>query len=640
MHAAHPLPTAAELVAARADYLDLFRDPSPDKRYALPFPTGHHVIGDLPLTGVTLLLGRNGAGKSTILESIAACLRGTPSPRQRIEHVTARFSNSEVDLWESLEYRYDLDLGDPAEGDDIVIHPYRPGVRLAALPEGSEDEIRFVDDDGEPFTGLTTSGRGWFQLNADGEVMEGATKLLPWAHRVAYFPAEMLPLDQELSAALGLRTESPHSWSEERLGLDDHGEVDAATARDAAELSAWINALAPRFLQQLGRFEVTVSSAMERVKGAADANIHVRRDDGERLPVSELSSGQLRWLQIATTVAGLGLKCKCERVIRDGTAYGFQDNPAQLLVLIDEPELHLHPFAQSDITEWLERLHARGVRFVLATHSARLLTTEPSIAHLMRVQGGERLQVEVIDADALSLIDQYGEDLGLGRDAVYSVLAGVLVVEGIDDQRVVEHFYGDELRRRRMLVLPIHGTRNASNAGILELLADLNVPIHIMFDKLGAEDSNEMAAARRAMRRLKDLGQQPMLVPFPGPDILTGVSLESVAEAWPSDRRKITQLSEGTLRWEPVLSAYQAGKDGSFKAWFMGELGRSNPTIAMRDLIDRLLQMPDAAPTRELDEPMSALLAGHVHADLDALARESTLRDREPRSEGSSERDD
>ncbi len=51
------------------------------------------------------------------------------------------------------------------------------------------------------------------------------------------------------------------------------------------------------------------------------------------------------------------------------------------ILLVDEPELHLHPTAVEDVTDWLRQRSADGQSLVVATHSPtvmRLATPAPS----------------------------------------------------------------------------------------------------------------------------------------------------------------------------------------------------------------------------------------------------------------------
>lgn len=139
----------------------------------------------------------------------------------------------------------------------------------------------------------------------------------------------------------------------------------------------------------------------------------------------ELSSGEAQALTLGLdvlTMAGL---------------WEIEKRPARLL-LIDEPDAHLHPDLQVRLADFLVKVGARfSVQIVVATHSTTLLT---ALAHF----AGDEASVVYIDRSkaeqrARRITREMREMAGvLGGHVLMGPLFGapLLLVEGDDDYRV------------------------------------------------------------------------------------------------------------------------------------------------------------------------------------------------------------
>lgn len=143
----------------------------------------------------------------------------------------------------------------------------------------------------------------------------------------------------------------------------------------------------------------------------------------EPIMAADLSDGQLSWLAfIALT----------------------RLNPGRALLAVDEPELHLHPSLLGRVVTMLARLPG-GAPVVLSTHSDRVLELLDDPADAVRVCSleGSRAHLSRIDAAELPRwLEKFG-DLGQVRAAGY--LARILVpINEVDVPPSVEGTDGEE----------------------------------------------------------------------------------------------------------------------------------------------------------------------------------------------------
>lgn len=126
------------------------------------------------------------------------------------------------------------------------------------------------------------------------------------------------------------------------------------------------------------------------------------------------------------------------------------------IVIIEEPESHLHPLAQSQLAELFSQVsHQRGVQFIIETHSEHLLT---------RLQ--RRVAEQIIDPEALAIyfverdgtrakistlqLDDYGEisnwPVNFFGDEMGDIAARTMAAmqRKIDEKRITPPREGDE----------------------------------------------------------------------------------------------------------------------------------------------------------------------------------------------------
>jgi predicted ATP-dependent endonuclease of OLD family len=128
------------------------------------------------------------------------------------------------------------------------------------------------------------------------------------------------------------------------------------------------------------------------------------------------------------------------------------------VVLLDEPELGLHPDLQRQFVEYLGRLaEEKRLQFFLATHSQVLLNYADLITYYRIVNTGGKRQLERVEESA---IDTLLSDLGLRPSDVLNQDI-CLLVEGASDviffEHIIRNVYCDEFDRVAISVLQYGG---------------------------------------------------------------------------------------------------------------------------------------------------------------------------------------
>ena len=248
------------------------------------------------------------------------------------------------------------------------------------------------------------------------------------------------------------------------------------------ELTEEANRLLPSFVAARGEvvLEPRPDPAPDDAGGGA-VDVVLREHEGGECGIDVLGRGVARWVAIAVRAAA--------RRLRSGRAPGAAA-PFPGVLLIDEPEAHLHPGAVKSVARWLvDRTREDGIGVVVATHEVEFLDLPADSAQLIYVSRapGEYTRAEAVGGDLLGALESHAGDLGLSRGQILLRSKGVLVVEGAHDVAVLRRYYDRRLRERRMLLLPLHGLHEALSLLELEFLARLDVPLVLLCDNAREE---------------------------------------------------------------------------------------------------------------------------------------------------------
>jgi hypothetical protein len=247
-------------------------------------------------------------------------------------------------------------------------------------------------------------------------------------------------------------------------------------------------------------------------------------ENGRKFPLASVGSGIARW-------ASYSIRLACQELL-DGTIAGDPNTDAMLLeddfsddemspfvvelperisydgatpydeiaalrilpskldvvLLLDEPEAHLHPRAVASIGEWLLDIAPRVASVVVATHHPALFNLRGIGLQkhvVLRSQGTS--VVEPWNPASEELVDQLAHQIGLTAGDLFVMSRFVLFVEGAHDVVILEEFFGDLFRGSMVRLVPLRGAYNISLLATSDIVWQMGIPIGVLTDGTNVE---------------------------------------------------------------------------------------------------------------------------------------------------------
>jgi hypothetical protein len=142
---------------------------------------------------------------------------------------------------------------------------------------------------------------------------------------------------------------------------------------------------------------------------------------------------------------------------------------------------------------------------VVATHSPTIFNYTPSearITSLERTAEGEHTVQDITEAGSTlgEWLLEFGPQLGVETLDGLFLYRGFLLVEGPHDVAVLDHFYGDELKERQILPVPLWGIKGTFDLTEARILRYTKKPAALLVDNIGYEgiEATQLAEATRA----------------------------------------------------------------------------------------------------------------------------------------------
>lgn len=324
----------------------------------------------VPLEGYTPLVGQNNTGKSSILQAISWVLK--PSAL-------------------SL-----TDFHDPAKSVEVVA--CIEGITQEVLGLIPEEKHR------KSITPYCRDGRLWIRALATGTTSKMLTKEVwdtekcPKNDEPEHWRDYPTGISQAVSALLPepLFVRAMHDIGEE-LGkakagttikslldeimvpmLEDHAELNNALGRIRNILAADGQSRS----DHLKRFDIDASSALEHLFPGLALDLDLQIVDVREffkagdLHVTDQITGDRRRFDQMGTGAQRAIQLALIRYLADTRRHGDNQSRSRRLLLIDEPELYLHPQGIRRLRQALASLAQAGFQVVFSTHSPLMLSRD------------------------------------------------------------------------------------------------------------------------------------------------------------------------------------------------------------------------------------------------------------------------
>ncbi len=160
------------------------------------------------------------------------------------------------------------------------------------------------------------------------------------------------------------------------------------------------------------------------------------------------------------------------------------------LLLIDEPELYLHPFAVEQVRVALKTLSANGYQVIFSTHSAQLVpASDAQYALLVRKDGQgatscrRRLRdaIQIVVPDSVHQMEQL---FTLGHSSQILFADRVVLTEGKTEQRLLPNLYAAvrsrSLGQERTALVAQSGVNDTMKS--MQILAAMDMPAKAVVD--------------------------------------------------------------------------------------------------------------------------------------------------------------
>lgn len=339
-------------------------------------------------------------------------------------------------------------------------------------------------------------------------------------------PYDNLLLSRVPSLRSPLRISETQPWfvvqKESPYRLQRMVEID----RMVREVETIATSLLPPFLAEIGGQEPQI--VVDLGEGY-HPSVRVRWGVRDPVPVDQIAEGYRLWVVLAVRCAIRHIERWLEREWAFNALVGLEYGPAEfrqlrsvgrrlprdrlthfkapqlrdLIVLIDEPERHLHPAAQRAAARWLRRFAMNWeMTVMLATHAPAFLAIDDARYNEVRRNVDGHMILEPVDPRELKHQQELAARLGFDRGELSHQYRAILLVEGAHEELVLGEWFADDLQEARVLLLPIRGTRNlGSITWALEgLLRFIELPVGFLFDE---DETTERIA--KLVRRLKDV---------------------------------------------------------------------------------------------------------------------------------------
>ncbi|MDC3956441.1 AAA family ATPase [Polyangium jinanense] len=403
---------------------------------------------DGSLAGWTVFAGRNGTGKTTLLQAIALCLTGPSEARQLLPSFSTWLRGGAREGKVDIEFEFDdASLGEilPGSGGrfEAALFWERNGGREPVLQFRGPSIEEGVTGKAELLGPWKWDADRWFWCGYGPGRRLGGASIVPERGASHKIGRVATLFDEEKSLVEGL------DWLRElysdRLDLAERARnADASRKSELERLAAELRVLQENVIGLLN--DGLLRDGMRVVEFNREG-LWVEQG-GVSLALHQLSGGSRSVVALVFDILRRMHECFGELRIEHDKEHNVITVPYEGVILIDEIESHLHVSWQQSIGFWLKR-HFPNVQFLVTTHSPFVCQAADPNGLVRLAAPGEKRSTEIMPEETYLRVVNGGPD-----DAVLTDLFGLETVYSES---------AEELRSRisRLDVKLIRGTATA-----------------------------------------------------------------------------------------------------------------------------------------------------------------------------------
>lgn len=498
---------------------------------------------------LTVLFGKNNVGKSNIMRAIYEVLEPESAREKAGEH--ARLAEKGA-FFCQLDEDVDFDGEVIAAVGEVVQLSNSPAV---AFLDSSQSHRLLAADPTDLYLTCHTLAQEELGTEKVGEIWERISEVTTAGPRLSAVAVdwEFSDIHTRVDAAISeladdylFETPEGQKGSVKHLfgaiWLEPHGDgwrVRPAMTECAARLSTLASDLLPDFLD--GAIDVDIQPPFVWHAGGQTNVGYVERSGPRRWEQADAyGQGTARWLAAAIQIA-LHLMARYPDLnnLRELTPKQF----AGSVLLIDEPEAHLHPAAVASTVRWCRRMVELGFTVVVASHHDEYLRAAGdgvSLVHVTRDSSSGRTQARSLPSARTTRLLELAEDVGMNPAAALALHRAVLFVEGPLDEAMLLEYAELELDAAGIKVIPIHGTKNLEGLVAVELVTELGINMGVLTDatdpvtmaeRSGRKRSSEERKVLKVLQIAREKGlPEPALFGVPEADLLFALPTEGIRD--------------------------------------------------------------------------------------------------------------
>ena len=182
--------------------------------------------------------------------------------------------------------------------------------------------------------------------------------------------------------------------------------------------------------------------------------------------------------------------------VEDAFKTSVETDFANTVLILDEPEAHLHPAGISSIAPWIQDMSAQCGAVFVATHDPEILDIEmPRMRRFLFVQSNSsstrrRIREFDIDVSALKILTN---EIGVSTGELFLLTKRWLLVEGEVDKIVLQTWFRSLFVQSGVQCIPMRGERNVVHFGQMEIISGIASRVSVLLDAPipGGDDHDE-----------------------------------------------------------------------------------------------------------------------------------------------------